>query len=88
MWLNDRDAPDWDEEGERLWFQVDRCGLSIPCRIDAQCLHLTFGPTRCAKSTPSTPLSPGAARFTRLRSARPAVASSSTVLSALRSSFT
>jgi hypothetical protein len=37
------DALNWDAESECLWFQVDHCGLSIPCCIDALCLHLAFG---------------------------------------------
>jgi len=44
MSLNHRDAPNWDADGDRLWFQVDRCGLSIPRCIDALCLYLAFGP--------------------------------------------
>jgi len=43
MSLDGWEAPDWDAEGDRLWFQVDHCGLSIPCCIDALCLYLAFG---------------------------------------------
>jgi hypothetical protein len=43
MPLNDRDAPDWDADGNRLWFHIDRYGLSIPCCIDALCLYIAFG---------------------------------------------
>jgi hypothetical protein len=38
MSLDGWEAPDWDAEGDRLWFQVDQCSLSIPCCIDALCL--------------------------------------------------
>jgi len=33
----------WDSNENRLWFQVDHRGRSIPCCIDALCLYLAFG---------------------------------------------
>jgi hypothetical protein len=43
MSLAERDVPNWDADGNRLWFQVDHRDQTIPCCIDALCLYLAFG---------------------------------------------
>jgi hypothetical protein len=39
----ERDIPSWDADDDRIWFQVDHRGQTIPCCIDALCLYLAFG---------------------------------------------
>jgi hypothetical protein len=43
MSLDDWDAPNWDADSDRLWFEVDHLGQPISCCIDALCLYLAFG---------------------------------------------